>query len=79
MSAVDVLLGVALAVDGFVVVTLVCVLILAGLHVVLPQDSGAGEPVATDEERVDDREHGGVPPDPDRAQPPSGVDTEGNA
>lgn len=43
VSALDVLLGLGLAAAGFVVVVAVCALVLAGLHLVLPVDSGGGE------------------------------------
>jgi hypothetical protein len=43
-SALDALLGIGLAIAGFIIVALVCAVVLAALHVVLPStDSGAAE------------------------------------
>ena len=75
-SALDALLGLGLAVAGFLVVALVCAAVLAMLHVVLPStDSGAAEI---------DRLH--PPPDDadqissgDAPDEPAGLDSEVNA
>ncbi len=69
-SPLDVVIGLGLAIAGFVVVALVCVAVLAALQVVLPStDSGAAEI---------DRLH---PPgaDEDRTADPAGLDSEVNA
>jgi hypothetical protein len=68
-SAIDVLVGLGLAVAGFIVVALVCVAVLAVLQVVLPStDSGADDV---------DRLHPPPAADPDPAA--DELDTEANA
>ena len=68
-SAVDALVGLGLAVAGFIVVALVCAAVLAVLQVVLPStDSGADDV---------DRLHQPPAVDPDAAS--EGLDSEANA
>jgi hypothetical protein len=68
LSAVDVLIGLGLAVAGFIVVALVCAAVLAVLQVVLPStDSGADDV---------DRLH---PPAADRDAAADALDSEANA
>jgi hypothetical protein len=69
LSAVDVLIGLGLAVAGFIVVALVCAAVLAVLQVVLPStDSGADDV---------DRLH--PPPAADRDAAADALDSEANA
>jgi hypothetical protein len=78
LSVVDVLIGIGLAVAGFVVVALVCVAVLAMIQLILPStDAGAAEidrlhpPAEIEQQAEEDEpaEEGGIP----------SIDTEANA
>jgi hypothetical protein len=69
-SPLDVLLGVGLAVAGFIVVALVCAAVLAMLHLVLPSTDSEAEAIDRLNPPVEDARP---------AEQPAQVDSETNA